>query len=80
MSYDIMSPLTQFTFFLPTARSKPQAQPLICKCQNGGVCVESEDMRCACDTDYSGTHCETEVRRRRSSRLLYKLKLKITFD
>ena len=52
--------------FLPpslAAQSRPQAQPLICKCQNGGVCVESEDMRCACDTDYSGTHCENEVRR-----------------
>ncbi len=48
------------------ATVNPIAEPLVCGCMNGGVCVESDNMRCDCDKDYSGTYCENEVRRVRT--------------
>ena len=40
------------------------AEPQICKCQNGGTCVEDG---CKCEKDFSGSYCETEVRRVRTT-------------
>lgn len=46
------------------ATVKALAQPLICKCQNGGTC--NEDTTCDCEENFSGTYCENEVRRVRT--------------
>ena len=39
-----------------------QPEPLVCKCQNGGVCVESASApgmtECRCDTAFVGTFCD----------------------
>ena len=39
-----------------------QPEPLVCKCQNGGVCVESTSApgmtECRCDTAFVGTFCD----------------------
>ena len=43
------------------AQNAPLAEPLVCKCRNGGVCRDDES--CACEPDFSGNYCETEVRR-----------------
>jgi len=50
--------------------SKPQ--PLVCKCRNGGVCVETAngETECECESGYTGRYCDigkTDVRVSRSS-------------
>ena len=40
------------------------AQPLICKCENGGIC--KPDTSCQCEENFSGTYCDNEVRRVRT--------------
>ena len=47
--------------FLPLATEQPKALPLVCKCQNGGVCLD--DATCHCEVNYSGRYCQNEVRR-----------------
>ncbi len=39
----------------------PKPEPLVCKCQNGGIC--QEDTSCKCAENFSGRYCENEVRR-----------------
>jgi len=34
----------------------PKPQPLICRCQNGGVCID--ENTCHCEDDYYGRYCE----------------------
>jgi len=50
----------------PLEQSK--AQPITCKCRNGGICVESNQspskIVCRCPEDYEGSDCEDYVRRR----------------
>ena len=36
----------------------PKPQPLICRCQNGGVCIGDRDSTCHCEDDYYGRYCE----------------------
>merc|ERR1712012_788431 len=41
----------------------PKHQPLVCKCQNGGFCVDtgssqSEEAPCLCPDSYVGAYCE----------------------
>jgi low density lipoprotein-related protein 2 len=38
------------------ASEPPLAQPLICKCRNGGIC--RDDTSCQCDPGFHGTYCE----------------------
>lgn len=50
----------------PLEQSK--AQPIVCKCRNGGICNESQfdsnKIICKCPEDYEGNECEDYVRRR----------------
>ena len=42
------------------AQEQPKPQPLVCKCQNGGVCLggsENADA-CACPDNFSGRYCQ----------------------
>ena len=34
-----------------------QHEPLVCKCQNGGVCTESEETPCRCTDNFVGKYC-----------------------
>ncbi len=40
-----------------------QPDPLVCKCQNGGLCVEGEEaggapIQCACPDNFVGQYCD----------------------
>ena len=41
----------------------PIAEPLVCKCQNGGICDQNNNAQCVCDTDFHGTYCENSLRK-----------------
>jgi len=43
------------------AANQPLAEPLVCKCRNGGVC--KDDTTCACEPNFTGRYCENEVQR-----------------
>lgn len=38
------------------ASEPPLAQPLVCKCRNGGIC--RDDTSCLCEPGFHGTYCE----------------------
>ena len=45
-----------------------QAAPLVCKCQNGGVCLESDGGKtvCDCTSIYEGQYCQ--IKREKTTR------------
>lgn len=46
------------------AAEAPRPEPRICKCQNGGLCVESDEsdeLKCDCLTDFHGDYCEIQL-------------------
>ena len=42
------------------AYEDPKPQPLVCKCQNGGFCIETEsgETDCQCEDNFTGTFCD----------------------
>ena len=43
------------------ASEPPLAEPLICKCRNGGFC--KDDQSCQCEPDYHGAFCENSAKK-----------------
>jgi low density lipoprotein-related protein 2 len=45
------------------AYEEPKPQPLVCKCQNGGFCVETKsgETQCECEENYKGEHCDVSI-------------------
>ena len=42
------------------AYEEPKPQPLVCKCQNGGFCIETEsgETECRCEENFTGEYCD----------------------
>ncbi|KAK9680220.1 Low-density lipoprotein receptor domain class A [Popillia japonica] len=46
------------------AAESPRPEPRVCKCQNGGLCIESEgtdELQCNCLMDFHGDFCEIQL-------------------
>ena len=53
-------PILYYKNFISNVRFTFQPQPLVCKCQNGGICQESEDgmTECKCEENFVGQYCD----------------------
>lgn len=42
------------------AYEEPKPQPLVCKCQNGGFCLETQngETMCQCEENFTGKYCD----------------------
>lgn len=47
------------------AAERPRPSPQVCRCQNGGVCQESESdvLTCQCPVDFHGKFCDSYVKK-----------------
>jgi len=47
------------------ASERPRPSPQVCKCQNGGVCQESDSggLTCLCPADFHGEFCDDYVKK-----------------
>lgn len=56
----------------PSEREKPL--PKVCKCENGGVCLESNDTNelvCDCGPNFQGEYCEIYTAYRKAANAAY---------
>lgn len=47
------------------ASERPRPSPQVCKCQNGGICQESDSggLTCHCSVDFHGEFCDDYVKK-----------------